>query len=185
MTGEQEQVKQEGRPDETKGDLQAGFVVRPKVLVVDDKYMIRMLVRRYLGEAGYEVLEAIHGVEALQRFMKEHPQAIIMDIQMPRMNGLETCRQIRGLPEGKGVPIIMCTANADRESVKEAIQAGANDYVVKPFGRNVLMDKIAKFVPPPVIEKPVVKKKKEKDATPVQEEKKAPAKEEKGDATKG
>lgn len=113
-----------------------------KVLVVEDSYLIRSLVRRHLMAEGYEVIEAVNGVEALQKVRREKVVAILLDVMMPEMDGLDVCRRLRSMPEGKNLPVVMCTAKGQREDVLAALQAGATDYVVKPFTRPVLVQKL-------------------------------------------
>ncbi|MBI4230562.1 MAG: response regulator [Planctomycetes bacterium] len=112
------------------------------VLVVEDSYLIRSLVRRHLTAEGYEVTEAVNGVEALQKIRREKVVAVLLDVMMPEMDGLDVCRKLRSMPEGKNLPVVMCTAKGQREDVLAALQAGATDYVVKPFMRHVLVKKL-------------------------------------------
>jgi two-component system, OmpR family, KDP operon response regulator KdpE len=110
-----------------------------RVLVVDDDPQIRRVLRTALVAQGYESIDARNGEEAIERLGEEKPDLIILDVNMPRMNGLETCRVIRSTSD---IPIIMLTVR-DTESDKiQALDAGADDYVTKPFSSPELLARI-------------------------------------------
>ncbi len=110
-----------------------------KILVVDDEPQIRRLLRTTLTATGYQINDARSGEEALERFREFLPDLVIMDLNMPGMGGLNACREIR---IGSDVPIIILTVrNAESEKV-EALDAGADDYVCKPFGMQELLARI-------------------------------------------
>jgi len=109
------------------------------ILVVDDEPQIRRVMRTTLSNNGYTVTEARSGEEALEKIRSQSPDLILLDINMPSMGGLETCREIRN---GSDVPVIMLTVrNTERDKVR-ALDAGADDYVVKPFGMEELLARI-------------------------------------------
>jgi two-component system KDP operon response regulator KdpE len=109
------------------------------ILVVDDEPQIRRVMRSTLSSQGYVIIEAKTGEEALELMRKERPDLILLDVNMPGMGGLETCREIR---RASDAPIIMLTVrNAERDKVA-ALDAGADDYVVKPFGIEELLARI-------------------------------------------
>ena len=110
-----------------------------RILVVDDEPQIRRIMRTALTSAGYEVDDAKTGEEALEKLCDYHPDLVLLDMNMPGMGGLAVCREIRA---GTGVGIIMLTVrNTERDKV-QALDAGADDYVVKPFGVDELMARI-------------------------------------------
>jgi two-component system KDP operon response regulator KdpE len=110
-----------------------------KILVVDDEPQIRRMMRATLTGSGHQVDEARTGEEALEKFRAFLPDLVLLDLNMPGMGGLETCRELRN---GSDVPIIILTVrNAEKEKV-EALDAGADDYVCKPFGMQELMARI-------------------------------------------
>lgn len=110
-----------------------------KILIVDDAQQVRRVLRTTLSAEGYTIFEAGTGEEALESIRASVPDAILLDVNMPGMGGLETCREIR---RSLDVPILMLTVrNAERDKVL-ALDAGADDYVVKPFGMQELLARI-------------------------------------------
>ena len=110
-----------------------------KILVIDDEPQIRRVMRVILSGENYEVLEARSGDAALLRFRESLPDLVLLDLNMPGMSGLETCRAIR---ESSEVPIIVLTVRHEEEEKVEALDAGADDYVTKPFGKQELLARI-------------------------------------------
>ena len=110
-----------------------------KILVVDDEPQIRRVMRVILSGENYEVVEARSGDAALLRFREFLPDLVVLDLNMPGMGGLETCRAIR---ESSDVPIIVLTVRHEEEEKVEALDAGADDYVTKPFGKKELLARI-------------------------------------------
>lgn len=102
-----------------------------KVLVVDDEAPIRGAVGEFLGGAGYQVVEASNGEEALVLAEGERPDLILLDIRMPELDGVATCTRLKGNPKTHSIPIIVATAYGD--ALAEALEAGADDFVNKPF----------------------------------------------------
>ena len=116
-----------------------------KALVVDDSAVMRKIVIRSLNSVGVtDVAEAGDGEEALEVFGDGGADIVLSDWNMPKMNGLEMLRALRG--QGATVPVIMVTTEAERGKVLEAIQAGATDYLAKPFESDVLRQKLEKYV---------------------------------------
>jgi len=110
-----------------------------KILVVDDEPQIRRMMRTTLTGSGYQIEDARSGEEALEKFRDYLPDLVLLDLNMPGMDGLETCRSLR---TGSDVPIIILTVrNAEKDKV-EALDAGADDYVSKPFGMQELLARI-------------------------------------------
>jgi len=109
------------------------------ILVVDDEPQIRRVMLTTLSSHGYTVVEGRSGEEALDKLRTERPDLILLDVNLPGISGIETCREIRSSSD---VPIIMLTVrNTERDKV-QALDAGADDYVVKPFGVEELMARI-------------------------------------------
>ena len=115
-----------------------------KALVVDDSRAVRMMLRRMLTELGFdECLEAGHGIEALSRLDESGaPDVMLVDWNMPEMNGLDLIRAVRANPARRQIPIVMVTTETEIEQVVRALAAGANEYVMKPFTRDVILDKL-------------------------------------------
>jgi len=110
-----------------------------KILIVDDTQQVRRVLRTALSAEGYTIFEAGTGEEALEAVRQSTPDVILLDVNMPGMSGLETCRELRRTLE---VPIVMLTVrNAERDKVL-ALDAGADDYVVKPFGMAELLARV-------------------------------------------
>ncbi len=108
-----------------------------KILVVDDAKFMRVRLTKLLSGHGYEVVEAENGEEAVQVYKAERPAAVLMDITMPQKTGIEALTEIRGFdPQAK---VIMLTALGQESMVVQAVQAGARDYVVKPFDPDRVM----------------------------------------------
>ena len=109
------------------------------ILVVDDKASVRQLVRDYLTEQGYKVVTASNGREALYTARHENPDAILLDIMMPEMDGYETMRAIRENPRFRHLPIIAVTAKAMKGDRQKCLDAGASDYIAKPVDIELLL----------------------------------------------
>jgi DNA-binding response OmpR family regulator len=107
--------------------------VAEKIMVVDDEKEIRDLLSIYLVEDGYDVIAAASGEEAIDLARSEEPQVILMDVKMPGIDGVETCKRLKGAERTKSIPVIMVTAYQDRDV--EAYLEGADDFVNKPFDR--------------------------------------------------
>ena len=118
---------------------------RCRVLVVDDDAVNRSLLVQMLGDAGFDMVEAATGLEALAAFAGQHPQLIFMDQQMPGMDGDEVIRQIRRRAGGGAVRIITLTAHATEETRQRILTAGADDFMVKPFHNHVLFENIRRL----------------------------------------
>src|ERR1700687_2702980 len=109
------------------------------ILVVDDDPQIRRVMRATLTAQGYTIVEARDGQEALEKLRSERPDLVLLDMNMPVMDGPEACREIRRDSE---VPVIMLTVRSAEKDKVRALDAGADDYVVKPFGIQELLARI-------------------------------------------
>ncbi|MBN3879516.1 MULTISPECIES: response regulator [unclassified Nostoc] len=117
-----------------------------RILVAEDLRENRLLLVKLLELVGFEVCAVENGNEAIALWSEWHPHLVLMDIQMPVMDGYETTRQIRGREAGKDVVIIAVTAYAFEEDYTASIQAGCNDHITKPFIEAILFDKIAHYL---------------------------------------
>jgi len=120
--------------------MEAGGVPRRDVraLIVDDEPFMRAILREMLEESGYGVLEAASGPEALQRVRQAAPDVVLLDIVMPGMDGFATCAELRRLPEGKHLPVLMVTGLEDAATINRAYAVGATDYLPKPVNGSLL-----------------------------------------------
>ena len=113
-------------------------------LVVDDSRAVRAILRGILKDGGFEVVEAGHGREALER-LAEHPEVgvALVDWNMPVMDGLEFIKAVRGRPEHAGLRLLMVTTETESSQVSAALAAGADEYLMKPFTKEILLAKLS------------------------------------------
>jgi len=114
-----------------------------KILIAEDERDIRELVAfslRFLGK--YDVAEAGNGVEAVERATAEHPDLILMDVRMPRMTGYEACKKLKENDETKNIPVIFLSAKGQDKEIQQGINAGAEEYILKPFESEDLLSKV-------------------------------------------
>ena len=110
-----------------------------KLLIADDEASIRGLVRVTLEGEGFEIFEAADGEAAMEIARTEHPRLILLDVMMPRLDGLEVCRRLKGDPATKGIVIVLLTAMAQENDRERGLSAGADDYFTKPFSPLALL----------------------------------------------
>lgn len=116
------------------------------ILSVDDSASMRQMVKLALGSAGYDVVEARDGREALAQAKTTGVHMVLTDLNMPNMNGLELIRELRGLPVCKGIPIVFLTTESDIGKKNEAKAAGATAWIVKPFQQDQLLSVVKKVL---------------------------------------
>lgn len=109
------------------------------VLIVDDELRLRRVIADYLHIKGYRTIEAADGVEALEQFRHEHPDLILLDVMMPRMNGWQVCEEIR---KTDNTPILLLTARSEEEDELQGFGLGADEYIAKPFSLKILSARI-------------------------------------------
>jgi len=120
--------------------------VKMNILVVDDFATMRRIVKNILKQLGYEnIHEADDGTSALEVLKREKIDFIISDWNMPQMSGIELLKTVRATEEWKDLPFLMVTAEGQKENVIEAVKNKVNNYIVKPFTPEVLMEKISKI----------------------------------------
>jgi two-component system chemotaxis response regulator CheY len=112
-------------------------------LIVDDSSVVRKVARRILEEMQFAIEEAADGKLALEACQRNMPDVILLDWNMPVMNGLEFLRQLRRSQGGEGPVVVFCTTENDLHHIQEAIGAGANEYIMKPFDSDILHAKFA------------------------------------------
>jgi two-component system phosphate regulon response regulator PhoB len=112
------------------------------ILLVEDDPDIRELVAYKLTRAGLQVIEAADGLAALHAARERPPDAVVLDIRLPRLSGIEVCRELRAAPATAAVPIIMLTGAVRLQELEHAYAAGATDYLVKPFSPRELQRRV-------------------------------------------
>jgi DNA-binding response OmpR family regulator len=113
-----------------------------KILAVDDESDVLLIIKTALLSEGYDVATATNGPDALALAQDKVPDLIILDLMMPEMNGFEVLRSLRETEDTQGIPVIMLTGVSDRTKVQEALDAGFNYYIVKPFEFHDLIAKV-------------------------------------------
>ena len=116
--------------------------MKPLVLIVDDEIAIVTLLRYNLEKEGFAVSEAADGEEALTRIAERKPDVVLLDWMLPRVSGIEVCRQIRRAPKLRALPVIMLTARGEESDRIRGLNCGADDYVTKPFSPAELVARI-------------------------------------------
>ncbi|MEE8393986.1 MAG: response regulator [Rhodospirillales bacterium] len=112
-------------------------------LIVDDSKVIRMVARKILQELEFETDEAVDGQQAVDACKKKMPDAVLLDWNMPVMDGIEFLKELRRLPGGDAPVVVFCTTENDIEHIQEAIEAGANEYIMKPFDSEIIQAKFS------------------------------------------
>jgi len=112
-----------------------------KILVVEDEANIRHILKYNLELDGHSVVLAENGQQALEQ-MSEKPELVLLDLMMPVMDGLETCKKLKADPATKNIPVFMLTAKSQIRDIEEAFRVGADDYLTKPFDPDALSDRI-------------------------------------------
>jgi two-component system, chemotaxis family, chemotaxis protein CheY len=110
-------------------------------LVVDDSSVVRKIARRIVEELGFSVIEAEDGERALELCTKSLPDAILLDWNMPVMDGYDFLGCLRRLPGGNGPKVVFCTTENDIDHISRALNAGANEYIMKPFDKEIVAAK--------------------------------------------
>ena len=118
-----------------------------RILMVEDTEDNRQIMRDLLGSVGYELLEAVDGAEGVEMATREKPDLILMDMQMPVMDGYEAASRIKANPELRHIPIIAVTSFALAGDEAKTLAAGCDGYVAKPFSPRLLLAKINEFLP--------------------------------------
>lgn len=114
-----------------------------KAMVVDDSRAIRLILSKTLADLGYEVCQATNGKEAVAVIERENGISLVLvDWNMPEMNGLEFVQHVRSNPRFDQIPLMMVTTETEMPQMVRALQAGANEYVMKPFTKEIITDKL-------------------------------------------
>jgi DNA-binding response OmpR family regulator len=113
-----------------------------KILIAEDERDIRDLITFTLRFAGHEVVPTANGEEAVQAAFKEKPDLILLDVRMPRLTGYEACQQIKANQSTQDIPVIFLSAKGQESEVKTGLEAGADEYILKPFSPDQLTERI-------------------------------------------
>lgn len=113
-----------------------------KILIAEDDQDIRELVVLTLQFNGFEVVSAVDGAQAVEKAQQDEFDLILMDVRMPRMTGYEACRHLREMEKTKDIPIIFLSAKGQDTEIQQGLEAGATQYILKPFAPDVLAGKI-------------------------------------------
>jgi CheY-like chemotaxis protein len=116
--------------------------IMAKILIAEDERDIRDLVAFMLRFAGYEVVTAANGEEAVRLAPKENPDLILMDVRMPRMTGYDACRLIKSEERLKDIPVVFLSAKGQENEIQTGLVAGAEEYLLKPFAPDQLIDRV-------------------------------------------
>jgi len=117
-----------------------------KILVVDDDKTTRKLLNLFLKAKGYEVVTAENGLDAMEKLGTENINLVVTDMNMPYMDGIELTRNLRSDDNWKNIPIVMVTTEADDDEKKKAMDAGVDDYIVKPANAEQITDSIKRIL---------------------------------------
>jgi CheY-like chemotaxis protein len=113
-----------------------------KILLVDDAMMIVMLEKKILAKEGFELITAKDGQEALEKVAAEQPDLVVMDVNMPRLTGLEACARLRQDDATRGLPVILVTTKGAEDDLEAGYRSGCSDYVTKPIDSVELITKV-------------------------------------------
>jgi two-component system, chemotaxis family, chemotaxis protein CheY len=114
-------------------------------LVVDDSRVVRKVARKILEELHFVCSEAEDGKQAMEACVREMPNAILLDWNMPVMNGIDFLRRLRKMAGGDAPKVVFCTTENDLAHIQEALSAGANEYIMKPFDSDIIQTKFAQI----------------------------------------
>ena len=120
----------------------------PLIVVVDDDAFQCKLLERLLGNSGYRSIIAHSGAEALAVLGRQPPDLILMDVALPDFNGVELTRRLKAIPRFAAIPVVMITGHSERQVLEASLKAGAVDFLVKPFDREILLQKLARHLAP-------------------------------------
>ncbi|MBI3098104.1 MAG: response regulator [Planctomycetes bacterium] len=139
-----------GRPTDVtrvlRRTVEAPAAGAPRILVVDDAHYLRRILAYHLVKAGYIAVEAENGLEALRQMKAQRCDAVLLDLAMPVMDGFQTCKAMKQDPALRDIPVIICTARNEKASVVQSLTLGADDYVVKPYEKGIILEKLAKYL---------------------------------------
>jgi DNA-binding response OmpR family regulator len=113
-----------------------------KILIAEDEKDIRELIIFSLTFAGFDVVSAVDGIEAVEKTLQTKPDLIMMDVRMPRMTGYEACARVKAIEETKHIPVIMLSAKGQEAEIQTGLDVGAYEYILKPFAPDELIQRV-------------------------------------------
>ncbi len=116
------------------------------LLIVDDDQNILILITEYLESEGFTTIQATNGIEGLRQLEIHNPRLVILDVNMPELDGMQTCRMIRANEKFQNLPVLMLTARSDIQDMIQARRMGATDYLTKPFAPQALIQKVVRLL---------------------------------------
>ncbi len=116
--------------------------MKHSVLLVDDTETVLMFEKMMLAAQGFDITVAKNGEEALVKVSEHKPDIILLDIQMPKMDGIEACRHLKANPSTRDIPVVMVTTKGQPDKVEASFMAGCNDYLTKPIDKIELLSKV-------------------------------------------
>ncbi len=119
-----------------------------KILIAEDERDIRELISFTLQFAGYEVVSVQNGVEAVEQALATKPDLILLDVRMPKMTGYQACEALKALPETKDIPVLFLSAKGQESEIRQGLEAGAIDYILKPFSPDELTAQVRRALAP-------------------------------------
>jgi len=117
-----------------------------KILIAEDEKDIRELITFSLQYAGYEVIPAVDGQDAVEKVPVVKPDLIMMDVRMPRMTGYEACAKIKAMDEVKDIPVVFLSAKGQESEIQTGLELGAYEYILKPFAPDELIRKVSDII---------------------------------------
>ena len=117
-------------------------MLKRRVLLADDDPGLRRLIGTTLGTEDFDLLQAVDGEEALQIARQQHPELVLLDVNMPKLDGFEVCRHLKSEPETSGIKVVMLTARSEEVDRARGREAGADEYFTKPFSPVQLLNKV-------------------------------------------
>lgn len=117
-----------------------------KILIAEDERDIRDLIAFTLQYAGHEVITTSNGEEALQAVRAHKPQLVLLDVRMPRLTGYEVCKEIKADPQTQAIPVIFLSAKGQEAEIRSGLEAGAEQYLLKPFSPDQLIEQVNKIL---------------------------------------
>jgi len=116
-----------------------------KVLAIDDQKENLIILKMFLASGGHQIVQALTGRIGIDQAKAELPQAILLDLQLPDIHGLEVLKELKSMPDTASIPVLIISGTTERAEIDQALALGANDWIAKPVEREVLLGKLSKL----------------------------------------